>query len=411
MLSVLTRNTDFRRLFLAELIVFGADWFIMVPLLLLLNELTGKGIWGGLALGVETGVTALLLPYAGTIADRFDRKFIMVATNLGALAAVATLFAVRGQLAAPIALLAVALLAVSKAFYSPAASSAIPNLVDRADLPSAMAVSGTTWGTMAIIGSSLGGVVAGLLSPYHCFGIVAVLLTVAAVLTWRIRRPTQEVVANVQRPAFTAIREAIGYLKGQPSLLALVTVKSAVGLGNGVLTAFPILAAHYFHVGSRGLGLMFAARGLGALIGPLLFRRVLSKTGWLLPGLALSMATYGVFYLGVAVAPWFPLVLLLIFGAHVAGGGNWVMSSFAIQLRVPDELRGRVSATDTMVAMLAVTVSQLIVGLFIDTLSPQVLIACCALTTICYAIGWRLVTRRIEDRPQEPEPVSSPSYR
>jgi len=175
-----------------------------------------------------------------------------------------------------------------------------------------------------------------------------------------------------------------------------------VGLGNGVLTTFPILAATFFDVGSRGLGLMFAARGLGGLIGPILFRRVLTKTGWLLPGLALSMTTYGVFYLGVAVAPWFPLVLLLIFFAHVAGGGNWVMSSFAIQQAVPDELRGRMSATDTMVAMLAVTVSQLIVGLFIDSISPKVLIACCAATTISYAVGWRLVTRRLDDQANKP---------
>ncbi|HZM79248.1 MAG TPA: MFS transporter [Candidatus Limnocylindrales bacterium] len=397
MLSVLTRNADFRRLFIAELIVFGADWFVMVPLLVLLNELTGKGIWGGFALGVDTGVTALLLPYAGTIADRFDRKLVMVTANLGALAAVATLFAVRGPLAGPVALVAIALMAVSKAFYSPAANSALPNLVDRKDLASAMAVSGTTWGTMAIVGSSLGGVVSGALGPYWCFGIVGAALMLAALLTWLIRRPMQEAVPAAERPAFAAIREAMGYLKREPRLLALVTVKSAVGLGNGVLTTFPILAATFFHVGSRGLGLMFAARGLGALIGPLLFRRVLTKTGWLLPGLALSMTTYGLFYLGVSVTPWFGLVLLLILCAHVAGGGNWVMSSFAIQQAVPDELRGRVSATDTMVAMLAITVSQLIVGLFIDSISPRVLIACCAATTISYAIGWRLVTRRLDD--------------
>lgn len=381
----------------------------MVPLLVLLNELTGKGIWGGLALGVDTGVIALLLPYAGTIADRFDRKLIMVTANLGALVAVATLFAVRGQLAGPIALVAISLMAVSKAFYSPAASSALPNLVDRKDLASAMAVSGTTWGTMAIVGSSLGGVVSGLVGPYWCFAIVGFGLLVAALLTWVIRRPMQETIATAERPAFAAIREAMGYLKGEPRLLALVTVKSAVGLGNGVLTTFPILAAGFFHVGSRGLGLMFAARGLGALVGPILFRRVLTRTGWLLPGLALSMTTYGLFYLAVAVTPWFPLVLLLIFIAHVAGGGNWVMSSFAIQQRVPDELRGRVSATDTMVAMLAVTVSQLIVGMFIDSISPKVLIACCAVTTISYAIGWRLVTRRLDGPATTLAPASNPS--
>ena len=59
-------NRDFRRLFLAELVVFGADWFVMVPLLVLLPELTGSGVWGALVLAVDTGIIALLLPYTGT---------------------------------------------------------------------------------------------------------------------------------------------------------------------------------------------------------------------------------------------------------------------------------------------------------------------------------------------------------
>ncbi len=375
--------------------MFGADWFVMVPLLVLLTQLTGKGIWGGLALAVETGVVALLLPYAGTIADRFDRKHIMITANLASLAAVGGLFLVRGPMAGPIALVALSGMAVAKAFYSPAASSALPNLVDRGDLANAMAVAGTTWGTMTIIGSSVGGLLTAWFSAYVCFGIVAFGLMVAASLTWRIRRPMQEAVPSTSRPAFSAIREAMGYLKKEPKLLALVTVKSAVGLGNGVLTTFPILATMVYGVGARGLGIMFAARGLGALVGPLLLRRVLNRPSWLLPGLAISMGAYGLFYIGVSVAPWFGLVLVCIFLAHLAGGANWVMSGFAIQQIVPDELRGRVNATDTMVAMLAVTVSQLIVGLFVDSISPQILIACCAATTFTYAIGWRLATRKL----------------
>jgi MFS family permease len=399
-LSVLTRNGDFRRLYFAQLIVFGADWFVMVPLLLLLNKLTGMGLWGGLALAVDTGVVALLLPFAGTIADRFDRKKILITSNLAALAAIGGLFAVRGAAAGPIALIAIAALACAKAFYSPAASSAIPNVVDSEDLANAMAVSGTTWGTMAIIASSLGGLISGALSPYVCFAIVGIGLMGAAALTLRVHRPMQEAVATRERPAFAAIREALHYLRGEPKLMALVTVKSAVGLGNGVLTVFPILAAA-FRVDGVGLGLMFATRGLGALIGPLLFRRVLNRPSWLLPGLALSMGAYGLAYVGVSMATWFPLVLLGIFLAHLAGGGNWVMSGYAIQQAVPDELRGRVNATDIMVAMLAVTVSQLIVGVFADSIPASILIAGCGATTLSYAVGWRLVTRRFA----EPKPA------
>jgi hypothetical protein len=167
-----------------------------------------------------------------------------------------------------------------------------------------------------------------------------------------------------------------------------------VGLGNGVLATFPVLAVVY-GVGARGLGLMFAVRGAGAVLGPIVFRKVMSRPQWLLPGLALSMSAYGISYLGVSIVGWFPLVLLGIFVAHAAGGGNWVMSNYAIAQQVPDDLRGRVNATDTMIAMLAVTVSQVVVGLFVDSVDARVLIACCAATTLSYAVGWRLVTRRV----------------
>jgi MFS family permease len=396
--SVLTRYPDFRRLFIAELIVFGADWFVMVPLLVLLSELTGRGLWGGLVLAVETGVVALLLPYAGTIADRFNRKRILVATNLGALLAVLGLFAVQGPAAGPIALLAVGGLAASKAFYTPAANSALPNLVDPPDLAAAMTLGGASWGTMAVLGSSLGGVISAWLSPYACFVIVAVALAFAAMLSAGIRRPTQEATAVTPRPAYAAIKEATVYLRAQPKLLALVTVKAAAGVGNGLLVTFPLIALS-FGVGPRGLGLLFAVRGAGVIVGPFLFRRVLNRPRWLLPGLALSMAAYGVAYAGVALTYWFPLVLVGVFVAHLAGGGNWVMSNFALQKLVPDELRGRVNASDTMIAMLAVTVSQLVVGLFVDSVDWRVLVGCCALTTLTYAVGWRLVTRRL-DRPE-----------
>ena len=132
-----------------------------------------------------------------------------------------------------------------------------------------------------------------------------------------------------------AIGESLRYIRSEPRVLSLVTVKSAVGLGNGVLAVFPVLAIVVFAVGPLGTGLLFAARGLGALIGPLLFRRVLTHRTWLLPGLAVSMVTYGLAYLGVALRL-VPARARLVVVAHFAGGANWVMSNYALQLGVPD---------------------------------------------------------------------------
>jgi hypothetical protein len=101
----------------------------------------------------------------------------------------------------------------------------------------------------------------------------------------------------------------------------------------------------------------------------------------------------------VALSPWFWLALVLVATAHFAGGGNWVMSSYALQVEVPDSLRGRVFATDMMLATLAVSVSVLIAGTLVDHLNPRVLVAACGSATLLYAIGWRLVTRRLVRTP------------
>lgn len=187
--AVLRRSRDFRHLFAAELVMFGGDWFVMVPLLALLPKLTGSGLWGGLVLAADTGIQAVLLPFAGTVPDRLDRRRIMLATNAASMVAVLALLFVRAP--------------------------------------------GTAW---------------------------------------------------IAPPADAG---RLGTLAG------------------------PV-----------GTGALFAARGLGAVIGPLLLRRVLAHRSWLLPGIAMSMATYGVAYLGVASAPWFWLVVLFVVLAHTGGAGT-----------------------------------------------------------------------------------------
>jgi len=392
--SVLTRHRDFRRLFGAELVVFGGDWFAVIPLMALLLDLTGRGLWGSLALAADTAVLALLLPYAGTVADRLDRRRILVTTSLAALVAVVVLLAVRSPGVAWLGPVAIGILGAAKAFYTPAALAALPNLVPQEDLSTANAIAGSAWGTMLVVGASLGGVMTVLVGPYACFLITAGCLLLATYLVWRIRAPMQAGRPAEPVPALRALREALGYIRRRPRVLSLVTVKSAVGVGNGLLATFPLLAAA-FGAGPIGTGLLFAARGLGALAGPLLLRRVLLRRSWLLPGLAISMAGYGLAYLGVSVSPWFALTLGLVIVAHLAGGGNWTMSNYALQLEVPDELRGRVFATDMMIATLAISASLLVVGALVDVLELRVLIAGCASATLLYAIGWRLVTRRL----------------
>jgi MFS family permease len=403
-LSVLTRNKDFRNLFTANLIGLGADWFVMIPLLTLLLRLTGSGVWGALVLAADTGVAALLLPYTGTVADRLDRRRILIAADLMMATCALALLVVRTAATAWIALAVIGVIAVAKAYFTPAAQAALPNVVDPDDLPAANALAGSAWGTMLVIGASLGGIASDVFGAYPCFVLASVLLLFSALQVWRVHRPLQaERTGEPARP-FAAIVEALRFIRARPRVASLVTVKSAVGLGNGVLTTFPLLAAA-LGAGPLGTGLLFAARGLGALIGPLLLRRVLTHRAWLLPGLALSMSLFGLTYVGVSLLSWFPLVLAGVVLASLAGGGNWMISNFVLQAEVPDALRGRVFATDFMLATLAVAISQLGVGAFIDRVEPQPLIAASGAVTLLYAAVWSAVSlRRRPAPPLAPEP-------
>ncbi|MEU0559685.1 MFS transporter [Dactylosporangium sp. NPDC006015] len=389
-LSILVRNRDFRRLFTADLIGLGADWFVQIPLLTLLLQLTGSGLWGALVLAADVGVIALLQPYAGVIADRFDRRRILIAAEIAMAVATLALLLVRTAAAAWLAVLFIGVIAVAKAFFVPAASAALPNVVDADDLPTANALSGAAWGTTLVVGASLGGIASAVVGPYWCFALSSALCFLSAVQIVRVHRPLQVTVATAK----PEIGEALRYIRKRPRVASLVTVKAAAGLGNGVLTTFPLLAAaHGF--GSTGVGLLFAARGLGALVGPFVLRRVLSHPSWLLPGMAVSMSLFGLMYLAVGAAPWFALVLACVTLAHLAGGGNWTMSNFALQAEIPDALRGRIFATDVMLALLSVAASQLIVGAFIDRADPRLLAAICGAVTLVYAAGWTVVTRRL----------------
>ena len=406
-LSVLARNRDFRYLFLAELVMFGGDWFALIPLLTLLQQLTGSGLAGAIALAADTALNALLLPFAGTLADRLNRRKIMIAANIATIAAISMLFLVRSPGLAWIGPVAIGLAAAAKAFYLPAASAALPNLVERADLAAANSLGGSAWGTMLVVGASLGGILSAAVGPYVCFAITLVCLLSAVTLVWRVRRPMQadrDPVTVEARPVH-AIREALGFIRGNPRVLSLVTVKSAVGVGNGTVAIFPVMAALVFAVGPIGTGLLFAARGLGALVGPLLLRRVLSRRSWLMPGLALSMVAYGLAYLGVAVSGWFWLAVVLVTVAHLAGGANWVLSNYALQIEVPDALRGRVFATDMMIVTLAMSFSLYFAGALADTVNPRVPVAICGGLTLIYGIVWRFTTRRL----MRAGPVAAPA--
>ena len=402
-LDLLRREQDFRRAYLAQLIALGGDWFAIIPLLVLLPALTGSGLWGALVLAVDTLVFALVAPYAGTVVDRLDRRRVLVVANTVAGMSALLLVLVRTEATAWIALVAIGLVASAKAFSQPASSAALPNLVDADDLATASILNGASWGTMLAVGAALGGLVAGTLGTTACFVIDAVLLLGAAVLTARTTRPFSDPDAppRERRPAREDLAEAVSYARTNSAVLALLTCKTGPAFGNGALSLFPLYGAAAFGLGPLGIGLMYAARGVGALVGPLLLRHRATDPARLHGVLAGSMALFGVAYLLLGVTPVFWLVLVLLAVAHAGGGANWILSTYGLQSTVPDALRGRVFSADYTLATLVIAGSQLAFG-GLSTVAPaRTLLSLSGALVLAYAGLWWLATRRLR--------VSAPS--
>lgn len=396
-LDLLRREQDFRRAYVAQLIALGGDWFAVIPLLILLPELTGTGVYGALVLATDTLVFALVAPYAGTVVDRLDRRRVLVASNAVAGIAALLLVLVRTEATAWIALLAIGIVASAKAFSQPASTAALPNLVDPEDLALASVLNGASWGTMLAVGAALGGIVAGTLGTTVCFVLDAVLLLVASALVASTTRPFSDpsVPPRARRPARVDLAEALTYARRERRVLALITCKSGPAFGNGALSLFPLYGAVAFGLGPLGIGLMYSARGVGALIGPLLLRRRATDPARLYGVLAGSMAVFGVSYLLLGVTDWFWAVLVLLAVAHAGGGANWILSTYGLQTVVPDALRGRVFSADYTLATLIIAGSQVGFGLLSEVVPSRDLLALSGGLVLTYAGIWWLATRRL----------------
>ena len=250
---------------------------------------------------------------------------------------------------------------------------------------------------MLVVGASLGGAREPVLQPVRllrrrpwsawpsrrcwCFGCAG-----------RCRQPRDR---RRRRPGRCGrSRRRCGYIRHHPRVLSLVTVKSAVGLGNGVLAVFPVLAAVVVRPRSdRRRVCSSPPAALGALIGPLLFRRVLGHRRWLMPGLAVSMVAYGVAYLGVAVSPWFWLVLVLV----VVGAHRRRRQLDDLELRPADRGARRAARAGVRHRHDDRDAGDLgqrccFAGVLVDHVDPRVPIAICGGLTLVYgdrAGGWR----------------------
>jgi MFS family permease len=402
-LALLRRNGDFRRLFLATVVTFLGDWFAFVAVSGMVVELTGRGGVAALVYAASTLPVFLASPLAGVVADRVDRKRLFMAVNVVAALPALGLLGAQALGAAWLAIACVAAMAVCAAFVEPVTASVVPNLVDREDLATAQAAIGAVWGTMLFVGAAIGGLVAATLGREASFVLNALTFLLAAVLVVRIRRPFRTGALPERASVLAHLGEVWGYVRPRKITRALMVTKTGVGLANGIVGLLPAFAITRFGGGDAAIGLLLAARGLGALVGPFVGRwlaldRTSGRRGAvdgrrLLVVCGGSILAYGVAYTFLPLTGSLAVAALCVALAHAGGGAQWVMSTYGLQATTPDAVRGRVMSLDFGLAILAIGVSSIAAGGAAELVGVAATSWTLVGVAFAYGAGWLWWTR------------------
>lgn len=374
-IDLLRRNRSFRQLWLGQVVSQLGDWFDTIALYTIILNLTGSGADVGLLLVARFVPSFLCGPISGVVADRFSRRTIMIVSDvLRAVVVLGFLVVRRADQLWIIYVLTVFQLSLST-FFEPAKTAAIPSIVEDHDLLAANAISSVTWSVMLTLGAAIGGVITGWFGTNAAFVLDALSYLLSAALIASVRLPRR---ARRERRKLTVggalgvteTIEGIRYVKDRPRVLALLLVKPAWGLGGGILTLLAIFGERIFPVGrsaATGIGVLFAARGIGTAVGPIVARRISGdgKTR-LQNSIGVAFLIGGIFYIAFGAATSFVFALVVLGIAHTGGSILWVFSTVLLQRSVEDSFRGRVFAAELALLTLTMAGSNYLTGTLLD---------------------------------------------
>lgn len=311
-----------------------------------LYSLTGSAFDLGLVgLAQFVPVVALTL-LVGHVADRYDRRIVVVICHVAeaVAAAVLALGSFAGRLDRDAILTLVVLIGAARAFENPTRAALVPRIVPLADLPRAIASVTSATQMSRIVGPTLGGVLY-VLGPTTVYATVAVLYVVAAVLMGLVGNgPEARARADIAR---VSIFSGLAFIFSRRFLLALLSMDLFATLLGGATALLPIYARDILGTGPWGLGLLRAAPSVGALaISLLLARRPIERhAGPLLFG---GIVVFGAATVVFGISTSLPLSLAALAVLGASDLLSVVIRHSLIQLRTPDDMRGRVSAVHSL---------------------------------------------------------------
>jgi MFS family permease len=337
------RHRNFRVFYVGQLLSLAGTWMQATAQGWLVLELTDSALLLGIVTAVTSLPTLLFSLWAGDLADRHDkRRIILIAQAVALMAALAlAVLADTERITYPALLALVFVLGTASAFEIPTRQSFFAELVGPADLPNAIALNSAAFNATRIVGPALAGVVIGTAGVAACYyanavSYVAVIagLTMMRLPAWTPRPRTAGTLES--------IREGLAYIRSDRLVRTLVWL--VAGMSVTVLPyvmLLPVFARDVLGVGAPGLGSMLSATGAGALVAGMALAagRVRIPRGRLI---LMAGTAYALALIAFALSTSYPRSLVLLALAGFTMILNNASVNALLQSRVPDHLRGRV---------------------------------------------------------------------
>lgn len=361
----LLKNVRFLRLWAGQGISFVGDFVSMVAMVILVVELSGSAsAVGGLL--VARLLPTLASPLAGVLADRLDRRIVLVACDLARAALVcAAIFARDLALLYAISFM----MGAARTLFNPTIRAAFPSVVGGGDLTRANALISGTFSVSFTVGPALGGLLVATVGIEAAFALDAATYLISALFLSRIPlpRPHREDGAGF----IEELRAGFGYLAGARVPLAIVAGAFLTILAvNATAPAEVFLAKDTFGAGDTGYGLLVGVWGGGAVLGSALVALLAGRVNLLVPYF-LGIFVSALAFAGAGTAPVFALALGALAVAGVSNGIDNVTTDTILQERVPEDLLGRVFAARFLTYGVGEAFAYPVGGLIVDAVGPR----------------------------------------
>jgi predicted MFS family arabinose efflux permease len=339
------RHRNFRVFYVGHVLSLTGTWMQTTAQGWLVLELTNSEFKLGLVTAVASLPTLFLGLYAGVVADRRDKRGIILTAQCVMLACALAIAILTGlhAITYPVLLGLVFVLGTASAFEIPTRQSFFAELVGKEDLANAIALNSAAFNGSRIVGPAVAGALIGGAGIAACFyaNAFSYVAVIAGLMMLRLPSFIPDP-ATGDASVMEHLREGLAYIRSDRVVRTLVWMIAAMSV-----TVFPysmllpVFARDVLHVGPRGLGMLLSAAGAGALVAGVLLAagKLVMHRGRMIVGACFAFVTL---LIGFALSPWYPLSLLLLAAASFMVILNNATLNALLQARVPDGLRGRV---------------------------------------------------------------------